>query len=60
MNKKIIASLLLGMLALGFASIVYAYGSGACSKCYCSGFHAKKYGYPNMCNCGHWESEHSR
>lgn len=45
------------------ATIAFAYvmnGEGACSQCACSSFNAQKYGFPNKCKCGHWDSAHNR
>ncbi len=60
MYKKITVSILITVFLLGLTSTVLAFGGGACRRCSCSGFHPKKYGFSNMCNCGHWETEHTR
>lgn len=61
MMKKVFALML--VLFLLSTATCFAYvmnGQGACSRCGCSGFHGKTQGFPNQCNCGHWQNDHNR
>lgn len=60
--KKILFILTIA-LTTAITTTCFAYvmnGQGACSKCGCSGFYPRSQGFSNMCNCGHWESDHNR